>query len=77
MANRLLKNWRRVRLDDISTPPQYGWTTKSSSKGKIRYLRTTDISSKKINWGKVPYCNDLPEDLEKFLLKENDIVIFF
>ncbi|MBK7380307.1 MAG: restriction endonuclease subunit S [Ignavibacteriales bacterium] len=75
MANRLPKNWRRVRLDDISTPPQYGWTTKSSSKGKIRYLRTTDISSKNINWGKVPYCNDLPEDLEKFLLKENDIVI--
>jgi type I restriction enzyme S subunit len=75
MANKLPKGWIIISLDDISTPPQYGWTTKSKSTGEIKYLRTTDITSKYIDWERVPYCVDLPEDLEKFLLEKNDIVI--
>src|SRR5690606_6635426 len=55
--------------------PQYGWTTKSNNVGKYRYLRTTDIGKGSIDWHKVPFCQELPDDIEKYLLKENDILI--
>ena len=69
------KGWVWATLDEISQPPQYGWTTSAKNRGKLHLLRTTDITSGYINWETVPFCEREPTDVEKYLLKDGDIVI--
>jgi type I restriction enzyme S subunit len=71
----LPKNWILTKVEDICTNPQYGYTTKASQGGNLKLLRTTDITSGRINWNKVPYCTKNPDDTGKYLLKDGDIVI--
>jgi type I restriction enzyme S subunit len=72
----LPNGWTLSTLGEISTKPQYGWTTKANHEsGKVKLLRTTDITSGQINWATVPYCSKEPDDLDKYLLKPGDIVI--
>ncbi|MDP3396426.1 MAG: restriction endonuclease subunit S [Methanoregula sp.] len=71
----LPKNWVWTQIGTICTPTQYGWTTQGSTTGKIHLLRTTDITSGNINWDTVPYCSEVPTDLEKYLITDGDIVI--
>lgn len=75
MENGLPKGWQMVTLGAVCEKPQYGFTTKSGSFGKIKYLRTTDISSGKIDWESVPFCVDEPDDVSKYQLRKNDIVV--
>lgn len=70
-----LEKWQRVRLGDITSKPQYGYTTKSDATGDVRYLRTTDLTSGKVNWETVPFCVDKPDDVKKYQLEDDDIVI--
>jgi type I restriction enzyme S subunit len=44
MENKLPNNWVETELGKLTTKPQYGWTSKSSSSGDIKYLRTTDLT---------------------------------
>ena len=67
--------WVWTRLEEVSQPPQYGWTTSAQNRGKLHLLRTTDITSGYINWETVPFCQKEPDDVEKYLLKDGDIVI--
>jgi len=71
----LPKNWILTKIEDICTNPQYGYTTKASQGGNLKLLRTTDITSGRINWNKVPYCTKNPDDTVKYLLEDEDIVI--
>ena len=71
----LPKGWLISSLGDIAGKGQYGWTTKASSKGSVRFLRTTDITKREVNWPAVPFCEEPPGDLSKFILKAGDIVI--
>lgn len=75
MIEKIPKNWVVTTLGSITTKPQYGWTTKTSDSGSVKYLRTTDLSKGKVVWGNVPFCLEIPEDLEKYQLYENDILI--
>ncbi len=75
MSEVLPKGWAKSCLAEVCTKPQYGWTTSAISTGNIKLLRTTDISNGKIDWEKVPYCQKEPDDLEKFLINENDILV--
>jgi len=69
-------NWIWVKLGDICQKPQYGWTTSASDIGKgPKLLRTTDISSGIIDWKSVPYCEEAPEDIGKYLLQKGDILV--
>ena len=70
MDENIPKNWITSAIEEICTHPQYGYTTKAVNKGNIKLLRTTDISSGKINWSTVPYCKENPQDPEKYLLRE-------
>ena len=38
-------------------------------------MRTSDITSGSINWETVPYCAKNPNDLEKYSLKDGDIIV--
>ena len=69
------KSWILSRLGDVCTEPQYGYTTRAKAQGNIKLLRTTDITSGKINWDDVPYCEEDPSDINKYLLHDNDVVI--
>ncbi|MEA3429607.1 MAG: restriction endonuclease subunit S, partial [Thermodesulfobacteriota bacterium] len=72
----LPEGWVISTLGEISTKPQYGWTTKANHEsGEVKLLRTTDITSGKIDWASVPYCTKEPDDLKKYFLKAGDIVI--
>src|SRR5437667_9102614 len=76
MEERLPEGWGWTTLGEISTKPQYGWTTKArSTEGKVLLLRTTDISSGTIDWDSVPYCTEVPQNLADYLLEAGDIVI--
>jgi type I restriction enzyme, S subunit len=75
MREELPKGWTRTTLSDICTKPQYGWTCKAAKNGRIKYLRTTDISSGGIDWGKVPYCDKIPSEFEKYSVRRNDILV--
>ena len=39
------------------------------------FLRTTDITKGAIDWSAVPYCQEAPPDINKYLVKPNDILI--
>jgi len=69
------KNWETKRIEDVCKKSQYGWTTSAKKTGKICLLRTTDITSGTINWDTVPFCKELPKELNKYLLEKNDILI--
>ncbi|MEI6143644.1 MAG: restriction endonuclease subunit S, partial [Mariniphaga sp.] len=75
MEKELPKGWIKTKLGEICTKPQYGWTTQSDISGDFKYLRTTDISKGKIDWDRMPFCIDIPEDKEKYLIGINDIVV--
>ncbi|WP_082881004.1 restriction endonuclease subunit S [Methylomonas sp. DH-1] len=66
--------WFEATLGELCSKPQYGFTTKSTLEGKVKYLRTTDLTSGRINWDNVPFCIIEPAD-ERYQLEDNDIVI--
>ena len=71
----LPRGWLWTTIEEISHPPQYGWTTSASKTGEIKLLRTTDITSGRIDWKNVPYCKKTPDDIEKYVLHEGEVVI--
>lgn len=75
MSEVLPTGWVSTSLGEISTKPQYGWTSSASRTGSIRLLRTTDISNGRVNWNTVPFCKKSPADIDKFIIRENDILV--
>ena len=71
----LPQGWAIASVGDVCSQPQYGYTTKASNSGDLRLLRTSDITSGGINWETVPYCSENPDDLEKYILKDGDILV--
>jgi type I restriction enzyme S subunit len=71
----LPKGWLETTLGQVTSKPQYGYTTKSTASGDVYYLRTTDLTSGKVNWDTVPYCVDNPNEISKYQLEDRDIVI--
>ncbi|HEY9134520.1 MAG TPA: restriction endonuclease subunit S [Pseudomonadales bacterium] len=73
--NGLPEGWEWSTLGEVCEKPQYGWTTKATDNGNLRLLRTTDITKGQITWETVPFCSEEPEDKEKYLLRDGDIVV--
>ena len=70
------RNCKIMRLSDIATNIQYGFT-QSSTTEKVgpKFLRITDIQGGQVNWKTVPYCNATEREFIKYELKTGDIVI--
>ncbi|MDP9299074.1 MAG: restriction endonuclease subunit S [Actinomycetota bacterium] len=69
-------DWPEMTLGDVSDKPQYGWSARSSAQGSAyRYLRITDMTSGQLDWGTVPFCVDIPPDPNRFLLRDEDILV--
>ena len=71
----LPEGWASTTLGEICSKPQYGWTTKGIEHGRIKLLRTTDITKGVIDWSSVPFCAQDPPARSKYQLAEDDIVI--
>ncbi|MEW5959753.1 MAG: restriction endonuclease subunit S, partial [Chloroflexota bacterium] len=72
----LPQGWEWVRLEDVSTKIHYGFTASADhSAQNVRLLRITDIQDNKVDWETVPACNARKEDVEQYLLADNDILI--
>lgn len=67
--------WSDANLGEVCDSGQYGWTCKASHTGTVKFLRTTDITKGSINWASVPYCDEPPENVNKYQLHSGDIVI--
>jgi len=68
-------SWTTTNLGMVCGKGQYGWTTKAADHGIVKYLRTTDITKGSIKWQSVPYCQEVPPDREKYLIRADDILI--
>lgn len=68
-------DWSWKHLADVCEPSQYGWTTKAAREGELKFLRTSDISSGRLDWASVPYCSEVPSDVGRYLVRGGDILI--
>jgi type I restriction enzyme S subunit len=75
MSDELPQGWTFTTLGQICSKPQYGWTCKAAKQGQIKYVRTTDISRGRIDWATVPFCEDLPNEVDKYRVHRNDILV--
>ena len=68
------ESWKWVRWGDISQKIQYGYNAPTKHKGKIKIVRISDIQNDIVLWDQVPYCDIAENEIETYLLKENDIL---
>ena len=74
-VSELPDSWIESSFRDVCDSGQYGWTTKASASGYVKFLRTTDITKGQISWTSVPFCQDVPGDIDKYIIHENDILV--
>lgn len=67
--------WAFSTIGEVCESSQYGYTAKAVPSGEIHFLRTSDITSREINWNTVPFCEISRDEEEKYLLKDGDVVI--
>src|SRR5581483_6418119 len=67
--------WRWSTLGEVCSKPQYGWTTSGATSGKVKLLRTTDITSGRIDWTDLPVCREEPAEYGKYKLNQDDIAV--
>lgn len=69
------KGWEVKNLGE-AIDTQYGFTASAEEEGEVNLLRIMDINKTfVIDWDNVPYCKVQKRDLDKYLLKDKDIVI--
>ena len=66
--------WEWERWGNISQSIQYGYNAPALEQGVIRMVRISDIQDNKVVWDTVPFCMIEEQDIETYLLKENDIL---
>ncbi len=69
----LLDKYDETTLQNYLVSTQYGYTASALEKGNHKLVRITDINNGTVEWENVPFCDCDSE--EKYLLKENDILI--
>lgn len=76
LLNGTPEGWEQKTLAELCESIDYGYTA-SANQEEIgrKFLRITDIVPDFIDWSAVPYCQIEDERLEKFRLREGDIVI--
>ncbi len=76
VANGVPEGWERKKLIELCESVDYGYTA-SADREEVgpKFLRITDIVPEFIDWSEVPYCPIVDDRMEKFRLREGDIVI--
>ena len=68
------ESWEWVRLGEISQSIQYGYNAPAQEVGRIKMVRITDIHDNNVNWSTVPYCEIRDDEINQYLLRDNDIL---
>ena len=68
------ESWEWVRWGTLSESIQYGYNAPAKARGRIPMVRISDIQNGKIVWDTVPYCDINENDIDGYLLKQNDIL---
>jgi type I restriction enzyme S subunit len=70
------EGWGRCSLEGLCEHVNYGYTA-SASEDDVgpKFLRITDIVPEMIDWESVPHCEIDGRRLQKFLLREGDVVV--
>lgn len=72
----LPEEWKVVKLGEVATKPQYGFTASAQNKAiGPKMLRITDIQDGNVNWNNVPYCECPKDVIPKYLLQIGDILV--
>jgi type I restriction enzyme S subunit len=70
------KGWEVDQVKNRASRIQYGFTQSASEKPVgPKFLRITDIASRKLNWASVPFCHITEKDHDKYKLQEGDILV--
>ena len=67
-------SWKWDRWGNISFKIQYGYNAPAKNQGKIKMVRISDIQNNTVNWPRVPFCDISDNDVEDYLLHNNDIL---
>ncbi len=68
-------HWRVVRLGEVAHKPQYGYTASATPEPVgPKFLRITDIQNDRVHWASVPFCVIEDALLNKYRLREGDIL---
>ncbi len=67
-------NWKWIRWGDLSERIQYGYNAPGKQSGRIKMVRISDIQDGKVMWDTVPYCDIEEDEIDNYLLHENDIL---
>ena len=67
-------SWKWDRWGNISFKIQYGYNAPAKNQGKIKMVRISDIQNNMVNWPSVPFCDISDNDIEDYLLHNNDIL---
>lgn len=71
-----MSEWKECKLGDLTTNIDYGYTASAKQDmTNAKFLRITDITSKRVNWETVPHCDISDNNFKKYLLELGDIVI--
>ena len=68
------ENWCWVRWGDLSESIQYGFNAPAKETGRIKMVRISDIHDNNVKWETVPYCDIAENEIDAYLLAENDIL---
>ncbi len=72
----LPQGWEWVRLGDISSRVQYGFTASADHTVDMpKMLRITDIQDDRVDWSNVPGVNADGKDLSPYFLEAGDLLI--
>lgn len=67
--------WEQTTLGEVLDRLQYGYTASASPDlAGPRFLRITDLQDRGVDWSSVPGCQVTEVDLEKYRLRDGDIV---
>ena len=66
--------WIWERWGNLSNSIQYGANAGATTNGNARLVRISDIQNNGVVWQSVPFCEVKDNDIEQYLLNENDIL---
>lgn len=68
-------SWCATTVGEICSDLQYGYTA-SATRDSVgpRFLRITDIQDGQVKWDSVPFCEIETEQIDKYALRDGDIV---